>query len=188
VIASAAWAVTAPVRAQSARDSARTNYSVEIEPHGLVQWDVEPFNHSGFGLGLRVSIPVIRNGPLRTIANSIAIGFGFDWAHSGHCHPYYDPPPRPPYPDGCDVDNFEIPVVAEWNVFLTDRISLMVDLGLDIRYEIWGYDDIAEYDDDDDVDAYPQLLIGPRFIVGNNIAIPIRIGWPYFSVGVSFLL
>jgi hypothetical protein len=179
-----AWSalyLAAPASAQIDRPGAHPNYSVELEPHGLVQWDVEPSNHTGFGLGLRASIPVMQSGPVQTINNSLAVAFGLDWAHSGHCHRHVGGITI--NDDDCDVDNIGIPLVVQWNFFFTDIISLLVELGLDIRYETW-----EGVDDDDDVEVFPQFLIGPRFILGRNIAIPIRIGWPYLSVGVSFLL
>ena len=58
------------------------HYGVELEPHLVLQWAEEPvWNDEGIGLGLRASIPVIQDGPVRTINNSLAIGFGLDWAH-----------------------------------------------------------------------------------------------------------
>jgi hypothetical protein len=182
VIAWCALCLAAPASAQIDRPGAHPNYSVELEPHGLVQWDVEPSNHTGFGLGLRASIPVIRSGPVQTINNSLAVAFGLDWAHSGHCHASVG---RVAITGNCDVDNFEIPLVLQWNFFFTDIVGLLVELGLDVRYETW---DSIDDNNDDDVEVFPQFLVGPRFIVGRNIAIPIRIGFPYLSVGVSFLL
>lgn len=182
----AAWGalcLAAPASAQIDRPGAHPDYSVELEPHGLVQWDVEPSNHTGFGLGLRASIPIIKNGPVQTINNSLAIAFGLDWAHSGKCHEHAG---RVSVNYDCDANNFEIPLVLQWNFFFTDIIGLLVELGLDVRYETWENE--SETYDDDDVEVFPQFLVGPRFIVGRNIAIPIRIGFPYLSVGVSFLL
>lgn len=182
------WLLAAPLTAmiwttgagaQIDRPGAHPKYSVELEPHGLVQWDVHPADE-GFGAGLRLSIPVIPNGPVTTINNSLAVAFGFDWAHSpDDCEGDFD----------CHADNFELPVVAQWNFFFSDSISLLAELGLDIRYETWGNEAIRPYHhDNDDIEAYPQFLLGVRFTVGKNITVPIRIGWPYLSVGVSFLL
>jgi hypothetical protein len=172
----------AGVRAQIDRPGAHPSYSAELEFHGLVQWDVEPWNHNGFGLGARASIPVIAQGPITTVNNSLAVAFGFDWAHASHCHPE----PRYNARVDCSNNNFEFPVTVQWNFFFSDVISLLVELGLDVRYETWSWRDGPG--DEDDVEAFPQFLIGPRFFVGKNVAIPIRIGWPYLSVGVSFLL
>jgi len=108
------WFVRFPKpRHKSNRPGAHPSYSVELEPHGIIQWDVEPSNHTGFGLGLRASIPVVKSGPITTVNNSLAIAFGFDWAHAGSCHVG-----RVNY-DDCSVDNFEVPVVVQWNFFFT---------------------------------------------------------------------
>ncbi len=173
--------------AQINRPGAHPQYVVELEPHGLIQWDVEPWDDEGLGLGFRASIPVMQNGPVKTINNSFAIGFGIDWAHSGdNCWGYnyrpYDPRIR--FEGDCDADNILFPVVAQWNFFFTPAVSAFAELGLAIVYETWDWG-LA---DDDDIDVEPVFLLGPRFILGDMIAIPIRIGWPYLSVGVSFLI
>jgi hypothetical protein len=170
--------VTARASAQIDRPGAHPHYAAELEPHGLIEWDVEPSNHVGFGLGLRCSIPLIQNGPVQTINNSLAIGFGLDWAHSSHFRRS-----NVNYDNG--ADNLGFPVVVQWNFFFSDVVSLLVELGLEIRYENWDRGDGTH---DDDVEPFPQFLIGPRFLVGKSVAIPIRIGYPYLSVGVSFLL
>ncbi|MBN1655227.1 MAG: hypothetical protein JXA30_15770 [Deltaproteobacteria bacterium] len=171
---------TSGSQAQIKSPGAHARYSAELEPHGLVQWDVDP-GDEGLGLGLRASIPVIENGPVTTINNSFAVGFGVDWAWSGDdCSPYRD--------DDCDAHNITIPAVAQWNFYFTDVVSAFVELGLGIVFETWDYEGMREDDDDFDVEPDIYFLVGPRFTVGNAIAIPLRIGWPYFSVGVSFLL
>jgi hypothetical protein len=161
---------------------AHNRYSVELEPHGLVQWDVDPTNDAGFGLGMRASIPILDNGPVTTINNSLAIGFGVDWAYADDvCRP-----DRGGVYDDCDAHNITFPLVVQWNFFFTDVVGAFVELGLGIQYQTWDYGP-GDYDDDD-IEPEFFFLIGPRFTVGKTVAIPLRIGWPYFSVGVSFLL
>ena len=183
--------IAARASAQIDRPGAHPRYNVELEPHGLIQWDVEPWDDEGFGLGFRASIPVMQDGPVTTINNSFAVGFGIDWAHSGDSCGRYDWYWRGrgivvPVEGDCDADNFSFPVVAQWNFFFTDVISAFVELGLAIVYETWD-PDITGYDNDD-IEPEPVFLLGPRFTVGNTVAIPIRIGWPYLSVGVAFLV
>src|ERR1700692_4192726 len=70
------------------------NYSVEIEPHGLWGWHHYYYAPGdGLGLGVRFSIPIVENGFVPSINNSVAIGFGVDWLHySGDaCYYYYGP-------------------------------------------------------------------------------------------------
>src|SRR5579863_2509195 len=66
------------------------DYAVEIEPHGLWSWthyDYAP--NDGFGLGARFSIPIVKNGFIPSINNSVAIGFGLDWVHYSGANCYY---------------------------------------------------------------------------------------------------
>ncbi len=182
-MAVAAWTLlllASGAQAQIKSPGAHPSYSVELEPRGLVQWDVEPPDDEGFGLGLRASIPVMDNGPVQTINNSLAIGFGLDWAWSGDdCPARYDPD------YDCDAHNFTVPITAQWNFFFSQVVSAFFELGIGIVYETWDY---PAWGDGDDIDPEPIFLLGVRFHVGDNIAIPIRIGWPYFAVGVAFLL
>src|SRR5258708_18707034 len=66
-------------------------YHVEVEPHAL--WGWTHYNYAptdGFGLGLRLSIPIVDNGFISSINNSVAISFGIDWLHyAGGCTDYY---------------------------------------------------------------------------------------------------
>lgn len=176
-------ALSSKATAQIKSPGAHPNYSVELEPHGLVQWDVEPFDDEGLGIGIRASIPLLDNGPVKTINNSLAIGFGLDWAYSGDdCRVgRYD------FVD-CDTHNITLPLTVQWNFFFTDVISAFVELGIGIMYQTWDYEPAYPDVDDDDIDPELFFLIGPRFLVGDSIAIPIRIGWPYLSIGVSFLI
>jgi hypothetical protein len=180
------WLFVSSAAAQIKQPGAHPQYSVELEPHGLVQWDVEPGNDEGLGLGFRASIPVLQNGPVTTINNSFAVGFGLDWAYADQRCPW---PDRPVRNEACDTHNFSFPVVAQWNFFFSKAVGAFAELGLTIIYATWDYPVTVPADwDEDDIDVDPVLLLGPRFILGDSVAIPIRIGWPYLSVGVSFLV
>jgi hypothetical protein len=165
------------IEAQIKSPGAHQRYSVELEPHALVAWDVDP-GDEGLGLGLRVSIPVIDNGPVTTINNSFAVGFGLDWAWSDDCDPG---------DIDCDAHNIMLPIVAQWNFFFTPVVSAFTELGFAVVFETWDEDYRR---DEDDFNVSPELyfLVGPRFTFG-NVAIPLRIGYPYIlSIGVSFLI
>jgi hypothetical protein len=176
-------------------------YAVELEPHALAQWSGPYWGDAGGGVGVRASIPIIENGPVTTINNSLAIGFGLDWAHyGGGCWdwgPWLPAGPRPaPPPDfrnyRCSGDSFWLPVVAQWNFFFTPVVSVFAELGLGIEYATWG----ADYPcaggvcrpTGHDLFVDPLFFVGPRFTLSNDFAITLRIGWPYVSVGASFLL
>ena len=177
-------------------------YSVELEPHFLAQWSGPYWGEAGIGAGVRASIPIIDNGPVTTINNSFAIGFGLDWAHFGSTcwdwgGPWVGPGPRPPRPANfadynCYGNSFWFPVVAQWNFYFTKVISVFGELGLGIEYATWG----ASYPCGGAIcnptghDLYfdPLFFAGPRFTLSDAFAITVRVGFPYVSVGASFLL
>src|SRR5262245_26098445 len=78
------------------------NYVFEAEPHFVVGYDVPGpkgsggFN-KGFGPGFRGTIELVDNGFVKTINNTVGIGFGVDWLS--------------PF----DHNVFWVPVVMQWN-------------------------------------------------------------------------
>jgi hypothetical protein len=50
-------------------------YAVELEPHGLLDWDNYWWGGTGYGLGMHAVIPFLDNGPVSTINNNMGIGF-----------------------------------------------------------------------------------------------------------------
>jgi hypothetical protein len=176
--------------AQIRNPGSHPRYGVELEPHLVVQWAHEPFwDDEGIGVGLRASIPLIQNGPVQSINNSLAIGFGMDWAHFD-CGPY----------DSCDADTFSFPVVLQWNFWITRAISLFPELGLGIQYAVLDWygrvpndcvriDRVNVCDDDvDDIDVHLAFWFGARFALTNEIALTLRLGTPSLLFGVSIFL
>src|SRR5471030_2885343 len=56
------------------------HYSVEVEPHLILGWG-SGYGTTGYGIGGRVSIPIVQDGFVKTINNSVAVGFGLDFLH-----------------------------------------------------------------------------------------------------------
>jgi hypothetical protein len=54
------------------------HYFFEAEPHVLLGWPRFRDFHDGPGIGFRGTIPLVFNGFVSTINNSVGIGFGFD--------------------------------------------------------------------------------------------------------------
>jgi hypothetical protein len=182
----------APARAQIKEPGAHPKYAVELEPHFLMQWTNAPWNTDGIGVGVRASIPVIDNGPVTTINNSLAVGFGFDWAHfDDNCGVFYGyRGPEPGY--SCTGNHYWFPVVAQWNFFFTPVVGAFAELGFAIQHA----NDQVECAPGVTVcalsDTYtrlrPVFLVGPRFILAKSFAITVRVGIPYLTIGGSFLL
>lgn len=161
-------------------------YAFEAEPH-LVLGFIEPPGYasgSGFGLGFRGSIPILHNGFIPKLNNSVAIGFGMDFARYGRGDFCRSGGPL----QNCDnvvrqsgFNEFYFPVVLQWNFFLSRNWSVFGEPGVALNYHGW--------DGPNDVDINPFVVfIGGRFHFSERITLTMRIGYPAFSVGVSFFL
>src|SRR5262249_49694311 len=85
---------SAPASAQIKEPGAHNDYVVELEPHFILDWydygygPGGPYNFYGegeaYGVGMRATIPFLKNGPIPKINNNMGIGFGLDWAHNGN--------------------------------------------------------------------------------------------------------
>ncbi len=172
------------------------NYSVEIEPHFAAGFF--RYGASGIGLGGRFTIPVVKNGFVSTINNNVGIGFGIDWLHYSGC--YYG---RWYYYSGCYFNSFWFPIDLQWNFFLATHWSVFAELGLAIVYSDWGgpyyggggtcFDRFGNpYDcgggGPNHFELEPVVFIGGRYHFSESVALTLRLGWPYLSIGVSFML
>ena len=169
-------------QAQIDRPGAHLSYTAEVEPHLVLQHT----DDDGIGIGMRASFPIIDNGPIRTINNSLALGVGFDWSH-------WDDECPGPF-DDCDGNDFWIPMVVQWNFFFSDLISAFPELGLGLEYEAWDEDYGIRCrgndwcDDDDDLDVELVLWLGVRFHLAREVALTVRLGTPSILIGASFFL
>lgn len=170
------------------RPGAHPNYFFEAEPHALVGLvdPPGPGHGNGFGLGFRGTIEVVDNGFVETINNTIGIGFGVDYVHYSlgrdRC---IDPVPGQPcfeVDDENTVDNLWIPVVMQWNFFLSRNWSVFGEPGGALRYE-------TSEDEDSQLKLEPfQMYLGGRYHFADAMTLTMRLGYPTFSVGLSFLL
>jgi hypothetical protein len=124
-------------------------YSFEAEPHALF----DPFFDPEPGIGFRGTVVIVDNGFVKSINNSVGIGFGADWTKSA----------------------IRVPVVMQWNFFLSRDWSVFGEPGFVVRTGRRGH-------------FYPSMYVGGRYHFNDTIALTLRAGFPSFSVGVSFLL
>jgi hypothetical protein len=188
-------AVWLPARAASAdtllikRPGAHPNYRFEAEPHLLLGFvDAPgPAHGNGAGLGFRGTIELIDNGFIPSINNTVGIGFGLDWVRwgngGGRC---VGPRGRCDAIDDDDgVDYFFVPIVMQWNFWLSRNWSVFGEPGIALRFHD---DDIDERGDDDGLNLDPFIAyVGGRWHFSDYAALTMRVGYPTFSVGVSFL-
>lgn len=194
LLAVAVLAAPAAAEAQIKRPGAAPRYDVELEPHLLMQWANRAWGRNGLGIGGRASIPVIANGPIKTINNNFAVGFGLDWAHFSGCNwgwrrgAWWDRRLDPRWAD-CRANNIWLPAVAQWNFFLTERISVFPELGLGIQHIWWRFCDPGGFCDRfSDTRLDLMFFAGGRFLITDSVGITVRLGTPYISAGVSILL
>ncbi|HEY4104572.1 MAG TPA: hypothetical protein VGM44_11810, partial [Polyangiaceae bacterium] len=137
-------AAPALASAQIKQPGDHPNYSVELEPHLVVEWnDYAPCANDAFGPGFRATIPFLQNGPIPRLNNNMGIGFGLDWAHAGineGCAiAFYRAPNGAVVSNDFTADIFTIPIVVQWNFFLLPKISVFGEGGLVIQHR--RYDD-----------------------------------------------
>jgi hypothetical protein len=159
-------------------------YGFELEPRLVWQWTGDEWSwEDGIGLGLRISIPIIEDGPVKTINNNLAITFGLDWAYfDGECG-------RGNVRVDCDENDFWVPIALQWNFFVSEAVSLFPELGLGFRDAIRS-DNLCNVPgcDDTDLEVHLALWFGARFMVADRIALTMRLGTPSLLFGASFLL
>ena len=183
-----ALAVTRPARAdtliiRSPGDHPR--YDFEAEPHVLLGLIDPPGvgSGSGLGLGFRGTLVLLENGFVPTINNSVGLGFGLDWVHYGHGRNRCNRDPGPSgvcvFDDTESVNNLWLPVVMQWNFFLSRQWSVFGEPGLALRFQAARGDQSFQVD--------PQLYVGGRWHFADGFALTLRAGYPSFSAGVSFM-
>jgi hypothetical protein len=169
------------------------DYSVEIEPHLLWGWEhYDDAPSDGFGLGGRFSIPIVDNGFVSTINNSVAIGLGLDWLHYSYDGCFYYRGYRPGYCSNVGDSNFLLfPVVMQWNFFLAKRWSVFGEPGFVIYH---GFLDYCANLPPGTPCSNPTttgvdfaFYVGGRYHFSEHATLTMRIGYPTFSLGVSFL-
>lgn len=128
------------------------HYAFEAEPHMLVGL----FEPRPLGVGFRGTVVLSDAGFIRTVNDTVGLGFGIDWTR----------------------DTTWIPVVMQWNFWVSEHWSVFGEPGIALR----GRDDFHE------LRADPTLYGGARWLFVPGVSLTLRIGYPAFAAGFSFLL
>ncbi len=160
----------------------------EIEPHLLLRPLHGSAEDTGLGLGARFTWQIGRNNFIDKINNSVGIGVGIDWVRYGYRY-------------GCQkgvcsydgsINWFMVPVVMQWSFYLTRAWSVFAEPGLLLS----TYSHSCSHDGCPDKGfgfgrrGAADLLIlhaGARWHFKDSMTLTMRVGWPYLSVGVSFM-
>jgi hypothetical protein len=151
-------------------------YRAELEPHlDLVPWHrnyggarYKGFDSFEVGGGFRASIELADPAFIPKLNNTVAITFGVDFTNN-NCR------------SGCGNYGFSFwsPVALQWNFFLTDKWSVFGEAGFMLRsYGFLTSDTHADF----------TFAGGGRFHFTDRIALTMRAGYPFVSVGVSFFV
>jgi hypothetical protein len=179
-----AASVTTAARTARADDTIKTpgdhpHYAFEVEPHLVLGWG-GVYGNEGYGVGVRISIPVVDNGFVPSINNSVAVSFGADLVHYDWC--WYDNHAN------CSANYLDFPVAMQWNFFVAQRWSVFGDPGL-IVYN--GF--VSDCPNGNNcpgrpggLGIEPALYLGGRYHLSPGTALTLRIGFPAFSFGFSF--
>ncbi|HVY39812.1 MAG TPA: hypothetical protein VHM31_17865 [Polyangia bacterium] len=169
------------------------DYTAEVEPH-LVFGSAPPGRGagSGLGVGVRASFVIAPDGFLRDVNDSVAIGVGLDYAHyagryalNGYrdqCLHFETGPAGTTVctevtSNGGSYNYLFVPVVMQWNFWLTEKFSAFAEGGLSLYH--LGNEGFG---------AVPALFVGGRLRLTDTITLTARLGYPTISFGVSFML
>jgi hypothetical protein len=160
------------------------NYAVEIEPHLDLNWfDNVGYGFggdAGIGLGLRATIPIVKNGFIPSINNTVGIGFGGDLLYFG-CN--FNGV-------GCGTWSLYFPVVLQWNFYVAQRFSVFGEPGFSLNYAFYNNNFCVGEKDCVVSSAFfpgPVFEVGGRYHINEHLALTARIGYPSVTFGVSFM-
>ncbi len=145
---------------------------VDIELHGVFGYGWRAADQGeNFGLGVRVGIPLIPNGPIRSINNSLVLGLGADvvfWSgYNGRAF--------------FDTSTVIIPAVIQWNFYIAPIFSIFPEVG--VAFATGGCYGCG-------FGAWPGIALGGRIHFNNDAGYPaftFRLGFPTgLTLGVSF--
>lgn len=149
-------------------------YRAELEPHlDILPWH-RNYGHGYYGNGLgnvefsggfRASIEIADPAFIPKINNTVAITFGIDLTNN--CR-------------GCSTRSFSFwsPVALQWNFFLTDKWSVFAEGGFMLRSYGFFNETYGDF----------TFAAGGRFHFTDKVALTMRVGYPFVSVGISFFV
>lgn len=162
-------ATTAQAEGIIDQPTAHPDYRFEAEPHVLVGYVLPDPNEYALGIGFRGTIEIVDPGFVKTINNTVGIGFGADFLFGKD--------------DDCSDGKCKwrtrgwVPVVMQWNFFLHEQWSVFGEPGFGISLHDGRRHPVE-----------PIFYAGGRWHFSKYASLTMRLGYPSSSVGVSFFL
>ena len=130
------------------------HYVFEAEPHFLLA----PLDARTPlpGVGFRGTVVLAQDGFIDRINDSVGLGFGVDYTR----------------------DNTWIPVVMQWNFWLSEHWSVFGEPGAAFKFEDRGHANRADF----------TIYGGGRLRLTDRATLTLRVGYPAVTAGFSFLL
>jgi hypothetical protein len=191
----ALWTPPASAQGTVKQDGAHPSYKLELEPHLALGWVRPPgdANGAGIGGGLRLNIPVADRGLIDGVNDSVAIGLGLDVLHhtgggpvAGDCAEYVGTGAERicirVAGAGGPSNYILLPVVFQWNFFLSPEWSVFGEPGLG------GYIQFRQLDGSTDGGFFPVFQAGGRYHFSEKVTLTLRAGYPDLTIGLSFFL
>jgi hypothetical protein len=188
-----AWLGASPALAESTikHPGDHPDYVFEAEPHLILAPLDPPYDgrSTGLGVGFRGTVQLLHNGFIPKINNSVGIGFGLDWAHyqhddaRGYCTHYETLSATRVCTEvngssGGFAHNYVfLPVVLQWNFWFDPHWSAFAEPGFAFVFHEHGTFDFEPF----------VFYLGGRYHFNDRIALTMRVGYPTFSLGASFL-
>jgi hypothetical protein len=195
LVALALMLFTRPAAAELIIDDngAVPDFTVEIEPHGVLTpfWPPRGSAEVGVGLGALVGINLAPRGFIPTVADTVSLGVGLDWVKYfggrpsvGECVEWVGDSPdeeicvRTRGGGGAGTYVFA-PVVMQWSFYLTEKWSVFGEPGLAMYFYSGGIENRLR------LGLTPVFNLGGRFHFSERAALTMRVGYPYTTAGIS---
>jgi hypothetical protein len=158
------------------RASWHPKYVAELELHG--EFAIADYYGPGGGMGLRATLPIFENQPLKRVDDTISLSIGLDWVRYGSYHP------TGAGSTNVTTDAFYVPLSVPFDVWL-GRVALFVEPAVVWRFA--RYDGCGRLACDESSRFFPTGFVGMRVKTAERVSITFRAGWPMFTLGASWL-
>jgi hypothetical protein len=131
----------------------------------------------GLATGVRLGIPLVKNGFISTLNNAVYLTVGADFYYVRY---YRGGPDSRRYGPG-----FGFPVGLHWEFYFNDKLSAFAEVGANIFIGPWVFDGDADVRFGNYPGAWLLFAVGGKYWVTDNFALMVRLGTPYAAVGMS---